>query len=172
MEKISKHLSYAEVVKSATAIKRGINNSPNEKELANIKMLAEKVFEPTREHFGKPIGLISGFRSLVLNNAVGGAKSSQHLAGAFNGKEEAAFDIDADVFDNGITNTDIFNYIKDNLSYDQIIAEFYDNGQPAWIHVSYRKDRARKSTLIAMKVNGKTKYVPYSKAEYSKYYGK
>ena len=172
MEKISKHLSYSEVVKSATATRRGISNDPNEKELANIKMLAENVFEPLREHFNVPIGIISGFRSLELNKAVGGAKSSQHLAGAYNGKEEAAFDIDADVYKNGITNTDIFNYIKDNLEYDQVIAEFYDNGNPAWIHVSYRKGRLRKSNLIAVKISGKTKYLKYSKEEYQRIYGK
>lgn len=172
MERISKHISYEESIKSATGIKLGIKNSPNSKEISRMKILAEKVFEPLREKVGKPIAIISFFRSLALNKAVGGAKNSQHLAGAITGKDEAAMDIDADLIDNGVTNNDIFNYIKDNLKFDQLIAEFEnDEGSgPAWVHVSYATTN-RKNVLIAHRVAGKTTYSPYTKELYKKIYG-
>ena len=172
MERISKHISYEEGVKSATGIKLGIKNVPNSKEIARMKILAEKVFEPLREKIGKPIAIISFFRSLTLNKAVGGSKTSQHCAGAVSGKNEAAMDIDADLIDNGITNNDIFNFIKDNLKFDQLIAEFEgeDGKSPAWVHVSYSESN-RRQILIAHKVAGKTVYSVYTKELYKKIYG-
>jgi hypothetical protein len=172
MENISKNISYAEGIKSATGSRLGIKNEPNAKELSRMKILAEKVFEPLRCHFGKPISIVSFFRSLALNKAVGGASGSQHLAGAYNNKNESAMDIDADLMNNGVTNTEIFEYIKDNLEFDQLIAEFEnDEGtSPAWIHVSYG-DRKRKQVLIARKVGGKTSYSAYTKSLYKQIYG-
>lgn len=173
MENISKHITYEESVKSATGIKLGIKNIPSLKEIARMKILAEKVFEPLREGIGKPIAIISFFRCLALNKAVGGAPNSQHLAGCTNHVDEAAMDIDADLILNGVTNNEVFNFIKDNIKFDQLIAEFEnDKGDgPAWIHVSY-SNKNRGQILIAHKVLRKTVYSVYTKELYRKIYGK
>lgn len=145
--KLSKNLSLSEVVKSNTAIKNGIDNSPTLEHLQNLEILAEKIFQPIREHFGVPIGISSGYRSKALNEAIGGSKTSQHCNGQ-------ALDLDADMFGK-VTNKEIFDYIVENLSFDQVINEF----NYSWIHVSYKnKKENRKQVLKAYKENGKTKY--------------
>jgi hypothetical protein len=150
---ISKHLSLAEVSRSETAKRKGINNTPSGEHLENFKKLAENIFEPIREHFGVPIHISSGYRSKELNAAVGGSSSSQHCQG------EA---IDIDMQDTSITNAEIFNFIKDNLNFDQMIWEFGNDTNPDWVHVSYESTgKQRKQILKAIKANGKTSYVPY-----------
>ena len=150
---LSKNLSLAEVMRSETAKRRGVSNMPTEAHIANFKLLAEKVFQPIREHFGVPIHISSGYRSAALNKAIGGAASSQHCSGE-------AIDIDMD--GTSVTNAAIFNYIKDNLEFDQLIAEFPVNSNPAWVHVSYESSgKQRKQILVAKKVGGATKYIPY-----------
>ena len=150
---ISKHLSLAEVSRSETAKRKGINNTPSGEHLENFKKLAENIFEPIREHFGVPIHISSGYRSKELNAAVGGSSSSQHCQGE-------AIDIDMD--GTSITNAQIFNFIKDNLDFDQMIWEFGNDSNPDWVHVSYESTgKQRKQILKAIKANGKTSYVPY-----------
>ena len=150
---ISKHLSLAEVSRSETAKRKGINNTPSGEHLENFKKLAENIFEPIREHFGVPIHISSGYRSKELNASVGGSSSSQHCQGE-------AIDIDMD--GTTITNAEIFNYIKDNLNFDQMIWEFGNDTNPDWVHVSYESTgKQRKQILKAIKANGKTSYVPY-----------
>jgi hypothetical protein len=150
---ISKHLSLAEVSRSETAKRKGINNTPSGEHLENFKKLAENIFEPIREHFGVPIHISSGYRSKELNAAVGGSSSSQHCQGE-------AIDIDMD--GTTITNAEIFNYIKDNLNFDQLLWEFGNDSNPDWVHVSYESTgKQRKQILKAIKANGKTSYVPY-----------
>jgi hypothetical protein len=150
---ISKHLSLAEVSRSETAKRRGINNTPSGEHLENFKKLAENIFEPIREHFGVPIHISSGYRSKELNAAVGGSSSSQHCQGE-------AIDIDMD--GTSITNAEIFNYIKDNLEFDQLLWEFGTNTNPDWVHVSYESTgKQRKQILKVIKANGKTSYIPY-----------
>jgi hypothetical protein len=150
---LSKNLSLAEVTRSETAKRKGISNMPTPEHLENFKKLAEKVFQPIREHFGKPIHISSGYRSAALNKAVGGSSSSQHCTGE-------AIDIDMDGTD--ITNAQIFNFIKDNLEFDQMIWEFGTDANPDWVHVSYESTgKQRKQILKAKKVGGKTTYVPY-----------
>ena len=150
---ISKHLSLAEVSRSETAKRKGINNTPSGEHLENFKKLAENIFEPIREHFGVPIHISSGYRSKELNAAVGGSSSSQHCQGE-------AIDIDMD--GTTITNAEIFNYIKDNLNFDQMIWEFGTNNNPDWVHVSYESTgKQRKQILKAVKSGGKTSYVPF-----------
>jgi zinc D-Ala-D-Ala carboxypeptidase len=150
---LSKHLSLAEVMRSEMAKRKGINNMPSKEHIENFKLLAEKVFEPIREHFGVPINISSGYRSKGLNTAIKGSLSSQHCAGE-------AIDIDMD--GTSITNAQIFNYIKDNLIFDQMIWEFGTDKNPDWVHVSYESTgKQRKQILKAVKVNGKTSYVPY-----------
>jgi hypothetical protein len=150
---ISKHLSLAEVSRSETAKRKGINNTPSGEHLENFKKLAENIFEPIREHFGVPIHISSGYRSKELNAAVGGSSSSQHCQG------EA---IDIDMQNTNITNAQIFNYIKDNLNFDQLLWEFGNDSNPDWVHVSYESTgKQRKQILKVIKANGKTSYVPY-----------
>ena len=152
---LSKHLSLAEVTRSDSAKRNGISNEPTAEHLNNFKLLAEKVFEPIREHFKVPIHISSGYRSKALNTAIGGSLSSQHCQGE-------AIDIDMDGSAGGVTNANVFNYIKDNLNFDQLIWEFGTDKNPDWVHVSYESTgKQRKQILKALKVNGKTSYVPY-----------
>jgi hypothetical protein len=152
---LSTNLSLAEVTRSETAKRRGISNMPTPEHIENFKKLAINIFQPIREHFGKPILISSGYRSAELNKAIGGSLSSQHCSGE-------AIDIDMDGTD--ITNAQIFNYIKDNLNFDQMIWEFGTDANPDWVHVSFAANRSqRKQILVAKKVNGKTTYTPYSK---------
>jgi hypothetical protein len=152
---LSTNLSLAEVTRSETAKRRGISNMPTAEHIENFKKLAANIFQPIREHFGKPIIISSGYRSAELNKAIGGSLSSQHCSGE-------AIDIDMDGTD--ITNAQIFNYIKDNLNFDQMIWEFGTDTNPDWVHVSFAANRSqRKQILVAKKVNGKTTYTPYSK---------
>jgi hypothetical protein len=152
---LSTNLSLAEVTRSETAKRRGISNMPTAEHIENFKKLAANIFQPIREHFGKPIIISSGYRSAELNKAIGGSLSSQHSSGE-------AIDIDMDGTD--ITNAQVFNYIKDNLNFDQMIWEFGTDANPDWVHVSFAANRSqRKQILVAKKVNGKTTYTPYSK---------
>ena len=148
---LSTNLSLAEVTKSATAIKRGIVNEPTITHLENLRAIAEKIFQPLREEFMCPIAVTSGYRSRELNDAIGGSSRSQHCYGE-------ALDLDADVY-GVITNKDIFHYIQDNLNFDQLIWEFGTDEEPAWVHVSYRKNGGnRKAVLKAIKKDGRTMY--------------
>ena len=128
---LSKNLSLKEAIKSNTATRLGIDNKPEQWEINNLRAVAEKVFQPVRDHFGVPIGVSSGYRSKKLNKAIGGSKYSQHVIGE-------ALDIDADIYGR-VTNAEIFNYIKDNLEWDQMIWEFGDDEEPNWVHVSYKE---------------------------------
>jgi len=128
--KLSKNLSLKEVVKSNTATRLDIDNTPSEQAINNLKGIAEHVFQPLRDRFGVPIGVSSGYRSPALNKAVNGSRTSQHMVGE-------ALDIDADIY-GGLSNKDIFEFIKDNLVFDQMIWEFGDDESPAWVHVSYK----------------------------------
>jgi hypothetical protein len=152
---LSEHLALAEVTRSETAKRNGVSNMPTEAHIANFKLLAEKVFEPIRMHFGKPIHISSGYRSAALNKAVGGSSSSQHCKGE-------AIDIDMDGSAHGITNKMVFDYIKENLEFDQMIWEFGTDANPDWVHVSYSSTgKQRKQILKAVKKGGATSYVPY-----------
>ena len=152
---LSKNLTLAEVTRSETAKRRGISNMPTPEHIENFKKLAENVFQPIREHFAVPIHISSGYRSKALNTAIGGSLSSQHCQGE-------AIDIDMDGSANGVTNAQVFNYIKDNLNFDQLIWEFGTTSNPDWVHVSYESTgKQRKQVLRATKQGGKTVYTPY-----------
>jgi hypothetical protein len=153
--KLSEHLDLSEVTRSETAKRKGISNMPTEAHIANFKLLAEKVFEPIRTHFRCPIIISSGYRSEALNREVGGSSTSDHCSGQ-------AIDIDMDGTPNGVTNRMVFDYIKDNLDFNQLIFEFGDKENPDWVHVSYSASgNQRKQILRASRVNGKTTYSPY-----------
>ena len=148
---ISKHISYKEGVYSVTAIRKGIDNEPNEEQLSNMKLVAEKIFEPVRTHFKVPIKVNSFFRSPDLNKAIGGSTKSQHCKGQ-------AIDID-DTYGKA-TNAEMYWWIKDNLDFDQMIWEFGNNDNPDWVHVSYvSPDKNRNRCLKAYRDDGKTKYM-------------
>ena len=148
---ISKHISYKEGTNSVTAIRRGIDNTPNDEQLDNMVLLAEKVFEPLRAWVGGPIKINSFFRCPQLNKAIGGSTKSQHCHGQ-------AIDID-DTYGK-VANSEMYNYIKKNLDFDQMIWEFGDDDNPAWVHVSYvSEDENRRRCLKAFKdKNNKTVY--------------
>ena len=150
--KLSENLTLRECVKSQTADRIGIKNEPGEREIANLKEIAEKVFQPVRDHFGVPIYVSSGFRSKELNYQIGGASASQHTQGR-------ALDLDADVF-KGVTNSDIFKYIKNNLDFDQLIWEMGTELEPAWVHVSYVSDRENRNKVYkaTRSESGRIKY--------------
>jgi len=153
--KLSENLSLSEVIRSESAKRRGISNMPTEAHIANFKILAEKIFQPIREHFRCPIHISSGYRSKELNAAIGGSLTSQHCSGE-------AIDIDMDGTPNGVTNKMVFDYIKDNLDFDQLIWEFGDSSNPDWVHVSHETSgKQRKQILKASRVNGKTSYSNY-----------
>jgi hypothetical protein len=149
--RISEHLDLSELIRSDSAKRNGISNMPTEEHIANFKELAEKVFEPIRNNFRCPIHISSGYRSKDLNIFIGGSLSSQHCKGQ-------AIDIDMDGSPNGVTNKMIYDYIKDNLQFDQLIWEFGNDSNPDWVHVSYNKDKNRGQKLKATKSNGKTSY--------------
>ena len=151
--KLSEHLDLSEVIRSESAKRRGISNMPTEEHIKNLKLIAENVFEPIRANFRQPIRISSGYRSQSLNAAIGGATRSQHSTGE-------ALDIDMD--GTALSNKEIFNFIKEKLSFDQLIWEFGNDHNPDWVHVSYKADgNQRKQVLRAIKENGKTKYIPY-----------
>ena len=150
--KLSTHLDLSEVIRSDSAKRNGISNMPTPEHIENFKLLAEKIFEPVREHFGVPIRISSGYRSKELNAKIGGSATSQHCKGQ-------AVDIDMD--GTSLTNKQIFDYIKDNLPFDQLIWEFGNEDNPDWVHVSYVPN-GRKQILKAFKMNGATKYFPYA----------
>jgi hypothetical protein len=156
MERISEHISYKEATRSITAVRNGIKNVPNEKQLRNMKLIAQKVFEPLRDFIGAPIKVESFFRSRELNTKIGGSQNSQHMKGQ-------AIDIDDDYARGRYTNTDMFNYIAENLEFDQIIWEFGNYHNPAWVHVSYKPQNNRKRISIAYRMNGYTQYKHFYK---------
>ena len=131
-------------------MRRGIKNNPNAEQMENMVAIAEEVFEPLRVWVGGPIKINSFFRSPELNKAIGGSGKSQHCHGQ-------AIDLD-DTFGRA-TNAEMYNFIKKNLDFDQIIWEFGDDENPDWVHVSYvSPDQNRNRCLKAYKKSGKTNY--------------
>lgn len=152
MEVIHSNISFKEATHSNTATRLGIDNIPKDVQIKAMKLVAEKVFGPLRKKFSVPIGISSFFRSIKLNSAIGGSKTSQHCKGE-------AIDLDADIYGR-LTNAQIFNYIKDNLDFDQLIWEYGNDNEPDWVHVSYKPKGNRKNILKAVKGKG---YIPYKK---------
>ena len=130
--KLSKNLSLAEVTKSTTAKRLGIDNTPDDWTTENLRKVAEHIFQPLRDAFKCPIYVSSGYRSAELNTAIGGSRRSQHVEGR-------ALDLDADVYGR-CTNSQIFDWIRENLEFDQLVWEFGDQDNPDWVHVSFVYD--------------------------------
>ena len=149
---LSEHFNLKEFTKSETAIRKRIDNTPSSQHASNLKLVCEKILEPVRNHFGKPIRINSGYRGPALNSAVGGSSKSQHCNG-----EAVDFEID------GIPNPELAKWVAENCEFDQIILEFYDPKEgpnSGWVHASYSAGKNRKQKLTAVTVNGKTVYKP------------
>lgn len=152
--KLSTNFSLSEMIKSQTAIRKDIDNTPTQEHINNLKYVAENLLQPIRDHFGKPVAVSSGYRSVELCEAIGSSSNSQHAKG-----EAADFEIP------GMDNKELGLWIRKNIEYDQLILEFYKDGEPnsGWIHCSMVKDREpRKSTLQAIKIGGKTQYIAWA----------
>jgi len=143
MENISPHITYAEAIHSDTAKRLGISNIPDEKQLLRMQDLATRIFEPIRAHFGVPIYISSFFRSSALNRALKGAKMSQHMLGE-------AMDIDAEKYGK-ITNKQIFEFIRDNLEFDQLLWEFGTEIEPDWVHISFTTNKPNRKQVLIIK---------------------
>jgi hypothetical protein len=153
--KLSEHLELAEFIRSSTAKRLGISNTPTDEHLKNAKLWAENIFEPIRLHFRRPIFLSSGYRSKALNDATPGSSStSQHSTAE-------AGDIDQDGTE--ISNAEVFYFVLDKLDFDQLIWEYGNDANPDWVHVSYETSGKpqRKQVLKCSRVNGKPKYSPF-----------
>lgn len=148
--KLSENFSLQELTKSETALRLGMKNDPTEADIENLKTLCEKVLQPVREHFKMGVKVNSGFRHPEVNAKVGGSKTSDHCKGQA-----------ADIEIPSIANADLANWISDNLSYTQLILEFYTPGIPdsGWVHVSYDPKNLKKQNLTATSKNGKTVYL-------------
>ncbi len=149
--KLTENFSLAEMIKSETALRYDMDNTPGEQEIAALKLLAEKVLQPVRNHFGKGVKVNSGFRHPEVNAKVGGSKTSDHCRGQA-----------ADIEIPGVANAELAQWIADNLEFRQLILEFYTPGIPdsGWVHVSYVAGDNKKQIMTAMKENGKTVYKP------------
>ena len=147
---LSRNFSLQELIKSDTAIRKGIDNNPNADQIEKLKALCENILQPVRDHFGR-VKVTSGYRSPELCTAIGSSVNSQHA------KAEAA---DFEVM--GTDNAELADWIKDNLPYDQLILEYYTPGEPnsGWIHCSYIPEDRRAQFMHAYRQEGKTKYKP------------
>ena len=150
MVRLSQNFTIQEYIKSQTALRQGIDNTPTEEHMGNATALFRNVVQKVRDQFGVTV-INSGYRGEALNKAVGGSSTSQHCKGE-------AVDIECP----GTPNYDVAKWIEENLDFDQLILEFYTPGIPdsGWVHVSYKSEGNRKSVLTAMKENGKTVYKP------------
>lgn len=146
--RLTAHFTLAEFTRSESAKRHGVSNEPTPAHLENIRVLCERILEPIRAKYG-PIVISSGYRSKTLNHYIGGAIKSQHLEGK-------AVDIDMDGM-SAVTNKEIFEYIKYNLEFDQLINEF----NYGWVHVSYNAGKNRRQILDALKVNNRTVYAAH-----------
>lgn len=146
---LSKNFTLNELTKSQEALRYGIDNTPNEEHIQNLKILCEKILQPLRDFYGMPLSISSGYRSVPLCVAIGSSPTSQHTRG------EAA---DFEIF--SVANRELADFIVSNLDYDQCILEFWNESEPnsGWVHCSYSSKYNRRQYLKAEKVNGKIVY--------------
>ena len=147
--KLSKNFYLSELTKSQTAERMGLDNNPSEDETENLRLLCERVLQPIRDHFDDIVTVSSGFRNEILSEKIGSSRKSQHCRG-----QAADFEC------YGVDNRELFDWITQNLDFDQAILEFYDgDANSGWLHVSYNEEGNRKQTLRAFRNDaGKTQY--------------
>jgi hypothetical protein len=149
---LSEHFNLREFTRSETAMRKGIDNTPGPVHAKNLQKVCEKILEPVRNNFGRPVRVNSGYRGPALNKAVGGSSKSQHCNG-----EAVDFEID------GLPNPELAKWVSDNCEFDQIILEFYnpkEGPNSGWVHASYCEGNNRRQILTAVQENGKTVYKP------------
>ena len=148
---LTKNFSLAEMIKSETALRQGLDNTPGPKEIENLRLLCEQILQPIRDAYGRGVKVNSGFRHPDVNAAVGGSRTSDHCKGQA-----------ADIEIPGVANADLATYIEQYFNYTQLILEFYTPGVPdsGWVHVSYDPANLKKQSLTAMRENGKVVYKP------------
>jgi len=152
MTMLTNNFSLHEMIKSETAIRRDMDNTPHSDEVVqNLTMLCEQVLQPLRDVYGVGIKVNSGYRSPDVNAAVGGSRTSDHCKGQA-----------ADIEIPGVANADLAQYIADNFNFTQLILEFYTQGIPdsGWVHVSYDVNNLKRQVMTAVKQNGRTVYLP------------
>lgn len=148
--RLSDNFTLAELVKSQTAERCGIDNTPDKEHIENLQKLCDNVLQPVRDYFQKPVTISSGYRSPKLSQKIGSSSRSQHCKG-----QAADFEVP------GISNKELADFINENLSFDQVILEFYnpDEINSGWVHASYVGERNRSEYLLAEKdENGKVRY--------------
>lgn len=135
---LSKHFQLAEFTKSQTALRRGLDNTPDAAQIENIRDLVDHVLQPVRSHFARPVIITSGFRSPKLNSAIGGSATSHHMRGM-------AADFEIPDVANGV----VAEWIQENLQFTQLILEFYTPGVPdsGWVHVAYDAQDLKEESL-------------------------
>ena len=148
---LTANFTLAEMTKSETALRKGLDNTPGETEIGNLKLLCERVLQPVRDHFAMGVKVNSGFRHPEVNAAVGGSRTSDHCKG-----------LAADIEIPGVPNYELAEWIRDNLEYTQLILEFYTRGvgDSGWVHASFDPANLKKQVLTATRENGKTVYLP------------
>lgn len=147
---ISPSFTLKELTASQTAVRKGLDNTPDATAITNLTTLVKTILQPVRDHYGKSVRVSSGYRSPEVNASVGGSRTSDHCKGQ-------ATDIEID----GVANGDLAKYIAENFKFTQVILEFYTQGIPdsGWVHVSYDANNLKCETLTATKINGKTVYL-------------
>ena len=153
--KLTANFTLDELIKSQVAERKGINNNPSPMQIENLKALAVNILQPIRSQFDKPLIISSGFRCAQLNIEIGSSVHSEHCAD--NKSAAADFEI------SGVDNKELAEWIKSNLEWNQLILEFYREGEPSsgWVHCSYSTDLNKKQSLIAYRQDGKTQYKPW-----------
>jgi len=148
---LSNNFTLKELTKSQIATRKGIDNEPSTEHVENLIHLAKTILQPVREHFGKPVMISSGYRSPALCEAIGSSAKSQHAKG-----EAADFEI------HGVDNKELATWISINCDFDQLILEFYIDGDPnsGWVHCSSKMESSRRQMLKAEKIEGRTSYSP------------
>jgi zinc D-Ala-D-Ala carboxypeptidase len=153
--KLTANFSLDELIKSQVAERKGINNNPSPMQIDNLRALAVNILQPIRSQFAKPLIISSGFRCAQLCIEIGSSINSEHCAD--NKSAAADFEIP------GIDNKELAEWIKSNLEYNQLILEFYREGEPSsgWVHCSYSTDLNKKQSLIAYRQDNKVQYRPW-----------
>lgn len=148
--KLSKNFSLQELTKSSSAIRLGLDNTPGDDEINNLRTLCEEVLQPVRDYYGMPVVINSGYRSPQVNAAIGGSRTSEHCKG-----------MAADIEIPGIPNADLATWIKEHLRFRQLILEFYTPGVPdsGWVHVSFDPADLKQEIMTASRQGGKTVYL-------------
>jgi hypothetical protein len=148
---LSPNFTLSEMTKSETALRHGMDNTPNQEQISNMQALAVNVLQPIRDHYKRGVKVNSGFRHPDVNARVGGSRTSDHTRG-----------MAADIEIPGVANAELAEWVQQNLDYTQLILEFYTPGIPdsGWVHVSYDPANLKKQVLTAMRENGKTVYKP------------